>query len=944
MSQVPAIQLNVVPTAAGPERPRDHLAFELSYSNGLMPPAHDCAFQADSAFVPNQYGSNVRIMAESSDEDDPFEDMPFASEVERLEAQYGSEVAIALLQARAARAQKSKSRPKQAPARTKSISSISSAAPAGTQQAPHRTAPTAPAGPNKSSKVIWSLEVEAARYRSDRKRKTAVSYALSRKHPPLDDLDLGGPIIFSSGKNVPPDAPPALELGVPKSKYGILTVAPKIPTAPTYPNTYEGNRNLSIYTASDIVQVFVAGQTEQTYDARKFPLCCPHDGTKGPRFRRFCDDFLTAIALVPNRDLNDLYDLAETLCGLDEGGANIPAGHAAPIPLPGGAAALRRRTTRLKQSYSYLYKYVDCVAIQLRFSNECFNDGAAAWRLLRAECDEPITDLELEDLKRAVRELSIISSVGHNENSVSLFRRALNDANCKIPTPADRIPESELALILLRAIGRSSPHLAIISDTELKAAPANRLFVHPAGHPRQGERSLEAIISHFEPLWKSAMQRGSISVRAPSARGGHAPGLDGFSVDSALDGDDTGGDYAQDELDNGQVLAAVANAMMKSSAPSTPLTKEPVCWNCKGIGHLKGECPSPRRDRPYSAVVKLLTSIMGKPGKPPRAGGRPPPRRPGPSPRTASAADVAAYLMADGSFITADGDAMQWLDVPGPESLAPDDSAEAPLEEAELVQVCMACTIAEPDPPWALMGPAYSSDCIGDGPPHKIPGSTASASLKSSEAAARKRKAATAPAQHAVLNPRSFCLHISSPDKHSRIDQFLAALTASFSPMSGVSERASLFLAVRRLFRVTVNADLLRSSGAGLAIGRLARRHPDEQIRKCARLVLASWKQQIAAQAALPPPSLPTRAALADMVDAVRPARSTATVARSAPELHGLMAARGHRSSVPDRSARSAARPPRAIRASASIGERGTAGLASHHVHTAFPATVVTPQ
>ena len=36
---------------------------------------------------------------------------------------------------------------------------------------------------------------------------------------------------------------------------------------------------------------------QANYDARKYPLCAPHDGRKGRAFRLFEDRFLTAIAL-----------------------------------------------------------------------------------------------------------------------------------------------------------------------------------------------------------------------------------------------------------------------------------------------------------------------------------------------------------------------------------------------------------------------------------------------------------------------------------------------------------------------------------------------------------------------------------------------------------------------------------------------------------------------
>ena len=84
------------------------------------------------------------------------------------------------------------------------------------------------------------------------------------------------------------------------------------------------------------------------YDTRRYPLCCPHDGTKGLAFRRFADDFLTAVATVDLKDPNEIYDCAEAMLGIDEGGPETPPGLAAPIPIA-GAPAQRRRARRLKQ-------------------------------------------------------------------------------------------------------------------------------------------------------------------------------------------------------------------------------------------------------------------------------------------------------------------------------------------------------------------------------------------------------------------------------------------------------------------------------------------------------------------------------------------------------------------------------------------------------------------
>ena len=65
--------------------------------------------------------------------------------------------------------------------------------------------------------------------------------------------------------------------------------------------------------------------------------------------------------------------------------------------------------------------------------DEAHNDGETAWQILQRECDFPVTELELEDMKRNVRALTIIGTVGYHGHSISFFRRALTDENSKIP-------------------------------------------------------------------------------------------------------------------------------------------------------------------------------------------------------------------------------------------------------------------------------------------------------------------------------------------------------------------------------------------------------------------------------------------------------------------------------------------------------------------------------
>ena len=122
-------------------------------------------------------------------------------------------------------------------------------------------------------------------------------------------------------------------------------------------------------------------------------------------------------------------------------------------------------------------------------------------------------------LKADVRSLTILGSVGYNKDSISLFRRELSDVNGIIPQPNDRIPEHELCLIMLKNISKAAPHLAAMSDGELKAPPAERTLVYPPTHPLAGLRSITAIVAHFEPLWKAAIERGAVPLRVASKKG-----------------------------------------------------------------------------------------------------------------------------------------------------------------------------------------------------------------------------------------------------------------------------------------------------------------------------------------------------------------------------------------------------------------------------------------
>ena len=66
-------------------------------------------------------------------------------------------------------------------------------------------------------------------------------------------------------------------------------------------NTFTSARlNLS---APDLIKAYAADPPDRglafNYDARKFPISAPHDGSRGQKFRRFKHDFITGIAIGP---------------------------------------------------------------------------------------------------------------------------------------------------------------------------------------------------------------------------------------------------------------------------------------------------------------------------------------------------------------------------------------------------------------------------------------------------------------------------------------------------------------------------------------------------------------------------------------------------------------------------------------------------------------------
>ena len=352
-------------------------------------------------------------------------------------------------------------------------------------------------------------------------------------------------------------------------------------------------------------------------------------------FRTWQRAFIAGIADEGDDDAS----LDETLRGVDNGGlvtaaAAVAAGGAAPVL---NAGAQRRRNTRLRKGYKLLFKHVENESIRSRFETEARNNGELCWNILDAECAAPEDEMVSEQIKAIIQGATILHVCGYIESSVTLFSRYLTHTNGKIQPVNSRLSEHELSVKMLSAISSAAPHLKVAADCELKAGVGARSFVHPAGHPLAGQRSLAAIVAHFDPLWQSQIEGGLIARKAATktGTGGITTRVDGMAAEP-------------DSLRDEQFSEAFVAQMMN----------ERLCWNCLGAGHIGDQCPSDKRDRSIASMILLLQRIASRNAN--RSGQqRFGPRQATPTarsvrprpPNAGSARRVQGFLLDDGTFV-----------------------------------------------------------------------------------------------------------------------------------------------------------------------------------------------------------------------------------------------------------------------------------------------------
>ena len=357
----------------------------------------------------------------------------------------------------------------------------------------------------------------------------------------------------------------------------------------------------------------------QTYDVRKYPICCPTNCAKGAECERFIREFLLGAQAI---EIDAEYTLDEVLLGSDRGGdATGAEAHPGVAPHLRDAeylASTAKRTKRLKLAAAKIEKYFLDKNLHATLTRLYGKDGREMWKAYISACKDDQDDQATSERKINIMASTILSSVGFGISSVSKYKAFLDTENTAIEPDDDRISEAELSLKLLREIGNATIHLKVDADKEIKRKVAERTLIFPRTYPvipLRGTRSTAAIVDYYEGLWDALVKANQIPTRAISARGlttvGNSTRVDGLAVDADV------AETAQDAMtaefsylppDVQEAFAAAAGKQLPSGR---------LCWNCWGMDHLRQNCPSHKVDggRSITAMIALLTSIAGRMSK-----------------------------------------------------------------------------------------------------------------------------------------------------------------------------------------------------------------------------------------------------------------------------------------------------------------------------------------
>ena len=338
------------------------------------------------------------------------------------------------------------------------------------------------------------------------------------------------------------------------------------------------------------------------YDARKYPLCQPFYGPRGPAWTTvFAPDFTNALM----REVDKYSSLFQHLIDQnDPGNINGPA-HA------GNAQQVLESqlafSNRQQRTFGFLIQHL----ANQNFIDEAnqmhanFRAAAGAgnalppdwvrqiWDRLNAMGNLPQTGLTTAN-QGATWIACTINSVGIDRETVRNFYNHLLRLNRQAVVPKTNV-EVHIKMC------QSFTFPTFIKDKCIEDLQTPR-FVH-AGGPLVGQPDVPLFVDYLEELWHSCHARGEIKNQAPPAqRPTYSNRVDGmtFSIDALS--------TETEEHPRTAMSSAIAWAMaaMSSSGSTSFIRDERDCWNCKGWGHSKEACPSEKKARPLSLCIKGL--------------------------------------------------------------------------------------------------------------------------------------------------------------------------------------------------------------------------------------------------------------------------------------------------------------------------------------------------
>ena len=421
------------------------------------------------------------------------------------------------------------------------------------------------------------------------------------------------------------------------------------------------------------------------FDTRRYQTApLPFNVSRGPVWTTFRNNIEQTVLMGIRDKFASGYDHVVTR--VDPGNINGPAHAGGNI----GAESINAARTRAQACYSAIILHLELNtnykdAAQTRFA--AFQAAANAavpvpfpadwvhqiWNALDAMGTLPQTQLTTAVQGNAWTSLSL-AHVGINRETPMNFYSFLGRVNREYVVPNNN---AQMHIKFCQAF--SFPQL--IRDKCLEDLQAPK-FVH-AGGALAGQPDLPAFVDYILELWHSLYDSPERPIKdqpptaiAPSS----SNRVDGMSANIEYNG--TAFAVSPDGMSlrpqpsflqnvrthmsnvgSGMSAAVVWALAAMTSAGGNFVNEERDCWNCKGWGHTKEDCPSAKRPRPLSACVRALQEKMNRERgrlSNARTGGRRFIRRRGVPPgdrRRAPPGDTpnAFYVYDDGSIYNSDG-------------------------------------------------------------------------------------------------------------------------------------------------------------------------------------------------------------------------------------------------------------------------------------------------